>query len=348
MSTQQQTLPLAVYGTLDNLSGITPTFNATEVYFGASQESQLAYYLTGTVTARSGDTITLSAADALTPLGATVYIDSVPVTLGTGTKVFKDGIATPGLTSADVSVGQQLTVAGQPTFDSTGTVVARLDATTGLVRLHSTPLWGTLNTERFAPAALSFTGTGTPGHDATPTAYVVDTSAVPPGAVTSAGELLQVQGDVTRFGAAPPDFTARSVTPGPSSLQTLVINWTDGGSTAPFTSVSSTGLVVNLADAKLGTLHEIRTGPAVLDLKSLPASPLITTTGAVQSNLQLAIGSSTLTTGISVYNSASAFASAVNSSFKGTNKIFRLVAYGQYDSANNSFVAARINVALHQ
>ena len=361
LSTQQQALPLAVYGTLDNLSGITPTFNATEVYFGASAESQLAYYLTGTVTARSGNTITLRAADALTPLGATLYIDSVPVTLGSGTQVFEDGIATPGLTSADVSVGQQLTVAGQPAFDSTGTVITSLDATAGLVRLHATTLWGMLNADgtqnllslgRFTPldppGIMSFAGTGAPGHDANASAYVVDTSAVPPGPVTTTGELLQVQGAVTRFGSAPPDFTARSVTPGPSSLQTLVIDWENGGSTAPFTSVSSSGLVVNLADANLGTTHEIRTGPAALDLKSLPASPLITTTGADQSNLQLAIGSSTLTTGVSVFNSASAFASAVNSSFNGTHKIFRLVAYGQYDPGSNTFVAARINVALHE
>ena len=357
LSTQQQTLPLAVYGTLDNLSGITPTFNATEVYFGAATESQLAYYFTGTVTARSGNTITLRAADAFTPLGATIYIDSVTVTLGSGTQVFEDGIATPGLTIANVSVGQQLTVAGQPTFDSTGTVVVSLDATAGLVRLRATTLWGVLNADstqnllslgRFAPGVMSFAGTGTPGHDANPSAYVVDTSAVPPGPVTKPGDLLQAQGGATPFGSAPPDFTARSVTPGPSSLQTLVVSWANGGSTAPFTSVSSTGLVVNLADANLGSTHEIRTGPAALDLKSLPASPLITTTGADQSHLQLAIGKSTLTKGISVFNSASAFASAVNSSFTGTNKIFRLVAYGQYDQLNNTFVAARINVALQQ
>ena len=97
------------------------------------------------------------------------------------------------------------------------------------------------------------------------------------------------------------------------------------------------------------TFLTIRTGPATLDLKSLPASPLMTTTGADQSNLQLAIGSTTLTSGISVFNSASGFASAVNSDFAaGTNKISRLVAYGQYDSVNNTFVAARISVALHE
>ncbi len=356
LAQQQQNLPLAVYGTLDNLSGITPTFNATQVYFGTSQESQLAYYLTGTVTARSSNGITLRAADFVTPLGVTSYIDSVPVTLGPGTAVYEDGIATPGLTIADVSVGQQITVTGQPTFNSAQTLTG-IDATSGFVRLRPTTLWGTQNADatldllslgRFAPSALNFAGTGASGHDATPTAYAVDTSAVPPGPVTTTGELLQVQGTVARYGAAPPDFTGRALTPGPSSLQTLVVDWVNGGSTAPFTSVSSSGLVVNLADANLGTTHEIRTGPAALDLKSLPASPLITTSGAGQSNLQLAVGSTTLTKGISVFNSAAAFASGVASAFNGTNKSFRLVAYGQYDSANNTFVAARIYVALHE
>ncbi len=356
LAQQQQNLPLAVYGTLDNLSGITPTFNATQVYFGTSQESQLAYYLTGTVTARSGSGITLRAADFVTPLGVTSYIDSVPVTLGPGTAVYEDGIATPGLTSADVSVGQQITVTGQPTFNSAQTLTG-IDATSGFVRLRPTTLWGTQNADatldllslgRFAPSALNFAGTGASGHDATPAAYVVDASAVPTGPATTTGELLQVQGTVAPYGAAPPDFTGHALTPGPSSLQTLVVDWVNGGSTAPFTSVSSSGLVVNLADADLGTTHEIRTGPAALDLKSLPASPLITTSGAGGSNLQLAVGSTTLTKGISVFNSAAAFASGVSSAFNGTNKSFRLVAYGQYDSANNTFVAARIYVALHE
>ncbi|HYX73281.1 MAG TPA: hypothetical protein VE819_01180 [Steroidobacteraceae bacterium] len=353
---QQQNSPLAVYGTLDNLSGVTPTFNATDVYFGTSQESQLAYYLTGTVTARSADTITLRGAELLTPLGITTYSDSMPVTLGNGTAVYQDGSATPGLTIADVSVGQQLTVTGQPVTDSTNNLT-RIDATAGFVRLQQTTLWGTQNADGtldllslgpFAPAAFNFAGTGISGHDATPSAYAVDTSAVPAGPVTSTGELLQMQGMVAPFGAAPPDFAARALTPGPSSLQTLVINWINGGSTTPFTNISTEGLVVNLADANLGSTHEIRTGPASLDLKSLPASPLITSTGADQSHLQLAVGSTTLTNGISVFNSPAAFANAVAADFKGSNKIFRLVAYGQYDSATNTFVAARIHVALHE
>jgi hypothetical protein len=356
---QLQNTPLAVYGTLGNLSGVTPTFNATEVYFGTSQESQLAYYLTGTITARSSDTITLRGADFVTPpigFTTTSYVNSVPVTLGSGTAVYEDGIATPGLTTADISVGQQITVSGQTVLSSTG-ALASIDATKGFVRLRPTTVWGTQNIDgtldllslgRFAPAALNFTGTGSSGHDAAPGAYVVDMSAVPPGPVIPTGELLQVQGTVARFGAAPPDFAARTATPGPSSLQTLVVDWTGAGSTAPFSSISSSGLVLKLTDPALGQTHEIRTGPASLDLKSLPASPLITTTGADQNHLQLAIGSTTLAKGISVYNSAIPFASAVAATFNGSNKIFRLVAYGQYDSGSNTFIASRIHVALHE
>jgi len=352
----QQQIPLAVYGTLDDLSGITPTFNATEVYFGSAQESALAYYLTGTVTARSDDSLTLGAATYITPLGINLYQDKVtPITIGSGTTVFEDGIATPGLTLADISVGQQVNIAGLPTYDSTGTVITSLNATLGQVRLQPTTLWGLQNADgtvdvlslgRFGPASLSFAGTGIPGHDATPSAYVLDTSAVPPGPVITTGELLQVQGSVTRFGSAPPDFTARKITPGPSTLQTLVVNWTGAGSAAPFSSNTSAGLVVNLADANLGATHAIRTGPASLDMKSLPASPLITT--GTSPYLALAIGSTSLSTGIAVYNSAAAFRTAVSSTFSGSNKITKLVAYGQYDSASNTFVASRISVALHE
>ena len=361
LSQQAQTLPLAVYGTLASVSGVTPSFNATQVYFGASQESQVAYYLTGTVTARSGNTLTLRASTVVPPPGVAAlsltYLDSIPVTLGNATLVFEDGSATPGLTIADISVGQQLTLAGQPVVSAGA--LASIDASSGFVRLQSTTLWGTQNADgtldlfslgRFAPTAISFAGTGTSGHDATATAYAVDTSAVPPGPVITTGELLQVQGNVTPFGAAPPDFMASALTPGPSSLQTLVVDWANGGSTAPFSSISSSGLVVNLADANLGATHEIRTGPASLDLKSLPQSPLITTTGADQSNLQLAVGSTTLTTGISVFNNAAAFASGVSSAFNGTHKSFRLVAYGQCNNPTtcDTFVASRIHVALHE
>jgi hypothetical protein len=84
-------------------------------------------------------------------------------------------------------------------------------------------------------------------------------------------------------------------------------------------------------------------------LNSLSASPLITTTGA-QGPLVLAVGNDVLTNGVSVYNTLDPFVAQVKNSFpSGTaNRLFRLVAYGQYSSTSNTFVATRIYVAIQE
>jgi len=55
-----------------------------------------------------------------------------------------------------------------------------------------------------------------------------------------------------------------------------------------------------------------------------------------------------LTTGVSMFSSAASFVTGLNSALNGTNKVFRLVAYGQYNPSTNTFVAARIHVALEE
>ena len=357
--------PVAAFGTLDSLSGITPSFNATSIYVGTSLESELAEYVSGVVASRSGDTLEVLGATYHSPTGGVLYLSSLPVVLGSATVVSEDGVAAQGLDSTSVSVGQQITVSGQAQLNSSTGAVTDLDATAGQVRLASARLWGTLNSAikgsasldllsigGFASSGFNFAGTGAGGHNATAAAYAVNTGVLDESAVATS-TLLQVDGIVSPFGTAPPDFTATAVTPGSSTPQQLVVEWVNGGATAPFTRTSSAGLVVNLANADLGTVHYIRTGPATtaaatIDLKSLRASPLITTTGANPNDLQLAVGSTALTTGVSVFNSAAAFATALSSAFNGTNKIYRLVAVGQYDSATNTFVASRIHVALHE
>ena len=62
----------------------------------------------------------------------------------------------------------------------------------------------------------------------------------------------------------------------------------------------------------------------------------------------MAVGSASLTTGVSVFNSAAGFVTGLKSALNGTNKVFRLVAYGQYNASTNTFVAARIHVALEE
>ena len=353
---------VVAYGTLDSLVGITPSFNATSVYAGSSQEGELAEYVTGTVASRIGDTLNLHGVTYLDPLGNFEYYDYIPVGIGSSTIVSEDGVAAPNLSIDSISVGQQINVSGQAGLDSTTGALLNLDATAGQVRLAQTQLWGTLESaipgsatvdllslDNWSRAGLDFTGTATGGGAANPSAYVVNTGAVDESGV-AAGTLLQFNGLVAPFGTAPPSFTATTVTPGSATEQVLVVEWSDGGSTSPFTSIGSAGLVANLSLTS-GHLHTayIRTGPVLLPLISLPASPLITTVGASASELQLAIGSYTSTDGVQVYNNTAEFISKVQATFPAgntTNNIFCLTAYGQYNSTTNTFVATRIHVAL--
>jgi hypothetical protein len=376
MTTQQENFPIAAYGTLDNLSGITPTFNATAVYVGTSLESPVAEYVSGVVSSRVGDVVNVRGATFLSPLGTVGFYDDLPVALSPDTLVTQDNVAAQNLGINSVSVGQEITVAGQQSLDSLGDVIG-LDATVGgLLRLNPTPVWGTLNAlpaattsqafldvltiGNYATAGFNFAGTGSGGTPANPAAYQVSTPA--PGASgLGASTLLQAAGTVSPFGTAPPDFTASVLTQGTDTTQQLLVEWSDLGATEPFVQpISSTGLTVNLANPGLGAFHYIRTGPATLDLQTLPASPLITTVGADQSNLQLAVGSATVN--ISVFNSAAGFTTKLASLFTPTNttsRLYRLVAYGHYNpcvatgpsscaSGTNTFVASRIDAALHE
>jgi hypothetical protein len=361
LTPQIQNTPIVAYGTLDSLSGVTPTFNATSVYVGSSQESPLAEYLTGVVSARTNDTLTLLGVTFRDPVGNQTYLASTQVVIGPKTIISEDGVVNPNLTAASVSVGQQIDVSGQAAVDQTNGALLGLDATAGQVRLQSTPLWGNatavgagtvtldmLTLGAFTPTNFGFAGTGSSAaSDADHNAYDLNTGSLDTSAI-SAGAPVLANGLITPFGSAPPDFTAIAIAPGTSTLQTLVVEWINGGSTTPFSSNTSAGLTVNLSDPNLGSVHYIATGPTQLDLKTLSASPLITSVGADQSNLDLAVGSVSLTSGVSVFGSATSFASGVSSALNGTNKIFRLVAYGQYDATSNTFVASRIHVALEE
>ncbi len=342
----------AAYGTLGDLSGITPGFNATAVYAGTSLESGLEDHVSGVVTARSGDTLTVHGANYAARFStAPSFANNATVNVGSSTIVSEDGHAATGLGELSISVGQKIDASGQATVDSSGNVT--LDATAGQVRLAPTSLWGSLNSATpgsmtvsllalgdYAPSAFNFAGTGTAsGSDAMAGSYVVNTGSTDESA-TAAGTLLKADGFVSAFGSAPPDFDATSVTPGSAVGSQLIVEWSNGGATAPFTSYTSAGLVVDLSNTNLGTTHLIRTGPASVDLTTLAASPLISFD---PTTLQLAIGNAT---SLSVFNTAAGFLSQLTTTLNGSTAVFKLVAVGQYDAATNTFQASRINIAL--
>jgi hypothetical protein len=368
LAAQPESTLIVAYGTLGDLSGITPTFNATQVYAGLILQTPLADQISGVVSARSGDIVTVHGGTFFSVLDQIQFFNDATITLGSGTSVIADGSTTGGLTSSAVSVGQQVTIFGQAALSAS--LALTMDATAGFVRLQPTRLWATLNSavpgsatlnmltlQNYEPAAFSFSGTGAAAaQDASPTAYLVNTGATDESG-TAAGTLLRIDGLVNAFGAAPPDFTATAITPGTATEQELVVTWTDAGSgtVKPFTSYSAAGLIVNLGNANITATHYIRTGPTTVDLITLPSSPLITTVNVPAASLQLAIGlplaGSTAGTDITVTqtNSAATLASAITTAFTGSapSPIYSLVAVGQYNSTTNTFNASKININLY-
>jgi hypothetical protein len=364
-STNIVNTPAVAYGTLDDLSTITPTFNATSVYVGSSEESTIADFITGTVNEVSGDTLTIRGGSYLNRVGELSYYGTVPVTIGAETPIYEDGVDITGLTQSSISVGQQITVAGQSnlntstgaleSLNATNTGTATTTGTGALVRLQPTQLWGTLNSatsgsisldllsiNNFEPGDFNFAGTGNgTADDAVATSYRVDTGSLNDSALP-AGTLLQVNGLVAPLGTAPPDFAATSVVQASAVPSTLVIEFgTNGaGFVQPFIELSTSGIVVDLGRAD--SVRYIQTGPSKIDLTQQAQVPTITF--ASGTTLFLAVGNDT--TAVDTFNEPASFIAEIQSFQADKDPVYRLVCVGQYNAATNTFVATRIDLAI--
>jgi hypothetical protein len=353
--------PVVAYGALNgsppgSAQSITPEMTATEVYAGTVVSNGQYEHLRGTVTAVSGNSLTIADATYLyyegycqSNLCFTYYPTATVKVSPTGTLVTEDGTPAAGLTTQSISVGSQIDAIGLGSTSSSGALT--LDATVAAVRLQSTPIWGTLDTAAAGSATLNllsmgttglpasdfnFAGTGTASaNDAVAASYVVNTGTVDETG-TAAGTLLRVDGLPAAFGSAPPDFNATAVTPGTSEPADLVVEWSGGsGSTAALTApYNATSLALDLTSA---TTAEVVTGPQVTSLTGTPTIAISTAT-------QFAIGNAT--NGVSVFSTPSAFASELTSVLVGSTAVFRVVAVGSYDASTNTFTATRVDVAL--
>jgi len=121
-----------------------------------------------------------------------------------------------------------------------------------------------------------------------------------------------------------------------------VVEWVKGGAASPFTTATSAGLVVNLANANLSTTNRyITTGPQRVDITTLAASPTIVFASGAP--LTLAVGNDV---GVAVFNSAASFATELATTLNGVNLAYRLVCVGQYSSATNTFTATQVALNL--
>jgi hypothetical protein len=318
-------------------SAIAGIFHPIYVVAGSTLEDQYTQGIEGDVIARSGNKLTLRGATLFYNTAEVSYYLTTPdstVLVGPGTIVTRDDASSfAGLDYNSISVGQHITARGLceapcPLPPST-TAVTTVDATgtssvnTGSVRIQSTRAWGSvvstaadsvvldLQSINGWPADIfNFAGTGaTTAQDTTAANYVVNTtgSIVPSGTV--AGDNLWIDGVISPFGSAPPDFlasavnseagvqlvntpvvyvpatpvtppTAGTLTCGNGNLvcapATLQVAWAAGTPT-PFATFIGTGggsMTIDLTNTKL-TSAIIRVGPESIALSTLPVTTIV-------------------------------------------------------------------------
>jgi hypothetical protein len=319
------------------------TYFPVYVLGGSTAEDIFTEGLSGYVIARNGNTVTLRNwtfvfnddqifINQVQPaqLPPTTTADA-KLLVGPNTTVTVDN-STSILNSDAISVGQYISARGiLPNANTVLSPVMTLDATgnsstdTGSVRILNSQVFGSLvssasgslvmnvqDINGWPASVFDFRGNGASTPTAAAFAVNTGTLALPitsAGVPVAAGDPLWVNGFLTAFGSAPPDFNATAVnseasvqvaggygtTPAPGNSAapgnlvcgigsqvctpaSLQVSW-PAGTTTPFTGFSGDGFSIDLSNARLQTA-QIRIGAEAIALTSLPASPQIVPTPA--------------------------------------------------------------------
>jgi hypothetical protein len=344
-------------------------FYPTYVVAGSTLEDFYTQGLEGDVIGRSGNNLTLRGSTLQLNDGVSQYNNTnAAVVLGPQTIVTaEDNTTLKGLDYNSISVGQHIIARGIYSLPTSGIVT--LDATgssstnTGSVRLQNTQLWGSLvssasdslvldlqTIENWPLDQFDFTGDGV----VVPSSYAVDTGSVVLPAGVAPGDPLWIEGIVAAFGTAPPNFLATSMSSEATTPASLQVSWGSTGTVAPFATLTSTGMTINLANADYSS-GVIRVGPESILLTSLPASPTIVpaATPAATPGLPavflpaFSIGNLTSTadtTAVTVYNTFSTFVTQLPVAVVAATPAYQFVANGFFNRATNTFTASSIDV----
>lgn len=326
--------PVIAVGTLDRDDH---QFNATEVLAGTSVPWGEHDYLHGNVVARDGDTLTVSAARRIRDDNHISFHRLVTVEIGPDTRVVKQAYPTDTVDKDSISVGQRISVVGQ-FADSSDVPV--LDATEGGVRMLLTQLNGTVAApgplavdlqaiDHRRASVFDFSGTGASGTtDADPDYYEIDT-----GTLSLTGidfdDPIKVIGHVRPFGSAPEDFQAQTIIELSNLPAKMLINWQGAGTTAPFSSISSTAIVVDLSNVELGNFHTVYQAGVATDLTTLGMDPTLVPNSSGNGVFTLAYNGRTRQ-----FIQFARFSEALSDLLDGTHTLEGLHASGNFDAAS--------------
>jgi hypothetical protein len=338
----------------------TVNFSATEVLAGSSVQGNGFDRVSGIVTGRSGDTLTIDEGTLLTNEGTNSLVaGTATIKLGTNTQVTQFGAASVEANGIqDISVGSLVYAFGTASAISSSSVT--LDASAGRARLGQTTASGLVTAQGTADtltlklatlggrsaASFDFAGTGTSASvDASATVYQVTTANL---TLTNAtvGSPVQVTGTVTPFGAA-------STTAGDligtalldyTTINALLVMDFGAGTTAPFASYSTTEIVLN-AQNSAGVRHEIQVGAQTVSLVGIPSNPIIVP-NASATNTIFTIGHAVSGT-FENFDTYAAFITQLQLELNGEVLATGVTAVGQYTTATYTFSASSLTLLLN-
>jgi hypothetical protein len=344
------------------------SFAATQVLAGSSVEGSGFDRISGVVSARSGDTLTIEDGTLISNGGENTFIPGgATITIGPNTAVTQFGAGSPQVNGTPlISVGSSINAFGTAGTSSSGGVT--LDASAGRVQLGPSTASGIVTAQGTSGAAATgsltltlvsgtlsgrslaafdFNGTGTsPSNDASAAAYLVNTGALD---LTNAtvGSPVQVSGLITPFGAAAPpttpDFNASTLLDYTTINAALVLDW-GGGTPAPFASYNSSQLVLDSLNGSIGARHEIDIGAQTVNIVGIASNPVIVP-NATDTNTVYTIGHSTSGT-FENFVTYSAFITQLQTELNGTTLVTGITAQGQYTTNTYTFSASTITLFL--
>jgi hypothetical protein len=344
------------YGTTTTSTTTDVTYTATQVLAGSSVQSSSLDRVSGIVSARSGNTLTVEDATLLGIDGTNTFMSgTATVKVGASTLVTVLGQGSTGNnTIAQISVGSLIYAFGTATTPSSGNVT--LDASAGHVQLDKTSASGLVTVVGSGSLdldltslggrsvnAFDFVGTGSsPSAPASASSYVVSTGALDL-TNSTVGVPVVVTGLATSFGAAPPDFTASALLDPSTISAELVVDY-GSGTAAPFAAYDTSEIDLTRTNTSIGTRHLIQVGAESINIADMSSDPLIVPSTTV-STLVFSIGHTASGT-VENFITYDAFITELTSELNGSVLVTGVTALGQYTSSSFAFAATSITVVL--
>jgi hypothetical protein len=337
-------------GTQSTANTATVTFAAAEVLAGSSAQGGGLDRVSGTVSARSGDLLSVEDATLVGADGTETFIDGTTIVLlgpNTLVTVFGQG-GTQIDDTQQISVGSSIDAFGVAPGQSLAN--ATLDASAGRVRIDNTTASG-LVTARGAGLILNLAFLGgrsvSPfdfvGSGASAGQYSVNTGALD--LTNSApGVPVVVTGVTGSFGAAPPNFTASALLDPTTIEAELIVDWR-AGTAAPFISFDGSAVDINIRNLSIGPRHQVQLGAQTTNVVGMASDPLIVP-NPTSSVAVFTIGHAASST-MESFDTYAAFIAQVQAELNGATLATGLTAAGQYTASTFTLTATSITLFLN-